>query len=112
VSLREKTKDALAGSPPGGRGHRGGEMGERIRQFDWSTTPLGRMKHWPQSLRTVINILLSSRYAMWMAWGPELTMLYNDAYQPTLDRLSSSSPLSLGRFTSNRIRSGPAGALK
>lgn len=42
------------------------------------------MHEWPQSLRTVVNILLSSRYAMWMAWGPELTMLYNDAYQPTL----------------------------
>ena len=39
---------------------------------------------WPQSLRTVVNILLSSRYAMWMAWGPDLTMLYNDAYRPTL----------------------------
>ena len=42
------------------------------------------MNRWPQSLRTVVNILLSSRYAMWMAWGDELTMLYNDAYSPTL----------------------------
>ena len=42
------------------------------------------MNQWPQSLRTVVNILLSSRYAMWMAWGDELTMLYNDAYSPTL----------------------------
>jgi PAS domain S-box-containing protein len=61
-----------------------GEMGERIRAFDWSTTSLGPMAFWPQSLRTVVNILLSSRYAMWMAWGPDLTMLYNDAYRPTL----------------------------
>ena len=60
------------------------EMGERIPAFDWSTTPLGPVSHWPQSLRTVVNILLSSRYAMWMAWGPELTMLYNDTYRPTL----------------------------
>lgn len=65
-------------------GNTGGEMGERIRAFDWSLTPLGSIRHWPQSLRTVVNILLSSRYAMWMAWGPELTMLYNDAYGPTL----------------------------
>src|SRR6266576_4686496 len=62
----------------------GGGMGERIREFDWSKTPLGPIAHWPQSLRTVVNILLSSRYAMWMAWGPDLTMLYNDAYRPTL----------------------------
>jgi PAS domain-containing protein len=59
-------------------------MGEAIWGFDWSKTPLGEMSHWPQSLRTAVNILLSSRFAMWMAWGPELTMLYNDAYRPTL----------------------------
>ena len=61
-----------------------GEMRERIRQYDWSNSPLGAAELWPQSLRTVVNILLSSRYAMWMAWGAELTMLYNDAYAPTL----------------------------
>jgi signal transduction histidine kinase/FixJ family two-component response regulator len=65
-------------------GQSGGEMGKRIRTLDWSTTPLGPIEHWPQSLRTVVNILLSSRYAMWMAWGPELTFLCNDAYRPTL----------------------------
>jgi signal transduction histidine kinase/CheY-like chemotaxis protein len=61
-----------------------GDMGERIAAFDWSATPLGPINQWPQSLRTAVNILLSSRYAMWMAWGSELTMLYNDAYRPTL----------------------------
>jgi PAS domain S-box-containing protein len=61
-----------------------GPMGKRIQEFDWSTTPLGEIDRWPQSLRTVVNILLSSRYAMWMAWGPELTFLCNDAYRPTL----------------------------
>ena len=84
MNAGEKTEDRLIESQPEGRSQRGGELGRRIRQFDWSTTPLGPMNHWPQSLRTVVNILLTSRYAMWMAWGPELTMLYNDAYQPTL----------------------------
>ncbi len=60
------------------------EMEHRIRSFDWSTTPLGPSQQWPQSLRTVVNILLSSRFQMWMAWGPELTMFYNEAYRPTL----------------------------
>ncbi len=59
-------------------------MRERIFGFDWSTTPLGPIENWPQSLRTVVNILLSSRYQMWMAWGPELTFFCNDAYRPTL----------------------------
>jgi signal transduction histidine kinase len=66
------------------RVHTGEEMEDRIRELDWSKTPLGPIHNWPQSLRTVVNILLSSRYAMWMAWGPELTMLYNDSYRPTL----------------------------
>ena len=42
------------------------------------------MEAWPQSLRTVVHILLSSRYQMWMGWGENLTFLYNDAYRPTL----------------------------
>ena len=62
----------------------GEEMEDRIRGLDWSKTPLGPIHAWPQSLRTVVNILLSSRYAMWMAWGPELIFFYNDAYRPTL----------------------------
>jgi len=59
-------------------------MEKRIRSFDWSSSPLGPFETWPQSLRTVVNILLTSRYPMWMGWGPELTFLYNDAYRPTL----------------------------
>ncbi len=61
-----------------------GGMADAVRHFDWSTTPLGPIHEWPQSLRTTVQILLSSRYAMWMAWGPELTFLCNDAYRPTL----------------------------
>src|SRR5262249_34671211 len=59
-------------------------MRERIRAFDWSATPLGPLEKWTLSLKTAVNILLSSRYAMWMAWGGELTFLCNDAYLPTL----------------------------
>lgn len=59
-------------------------LAARIRDFDWSATPLGPIESWPQSLRTVVNILLTSRYAMWMGWGAELTFLFNDAYRPTL----------------------------
>jgi len=62
----------------------GGEVGERLRRLDWSNTGLGRPESWPQSLRTVVRIMLDSRYAMWMLWGPELTFLCNDAYLPTV----------------------------
>ncbi len=62
----------------------GGEMGARMREKNWADTPLGPADAWPQSLRTVVRILLTSRYQMWMGWGRELTFLYNDAYRPTL----------------------------
>ncbi|MEO8128831.1 MAG: ATP-binding protein [Bryobacteraceae bacterium] len=55
-----------------------------VAEKDWSKTPLGPAANWPQSLRTVLNILLTSRYAMWMGWGKDLTFFYNDAYRPTL----------------------------
>ncbi len=61
----------------------GGVMGARMRSHDWSSTPLGRPEAWPQSLKTAVRILLTSRFAMWMAWGPELIFLCNDAYLPT-----------------------------
>ena len=57
----------------------GGEMGARIRAFDWMATPLGPPQAWPQALRSVVRIMLDSRDAMWLAWGRELTFLCNDA---------------------------------
>jgi hypothetical protein len=62
----------------------GGELGALMRQRDWSETSLGLPESWPQSLRTLVNILLTSRYAMWVGWGKDLAFLYNDAYRPTL----------------------------
>ncbi len=58
-------------------------MGARIRALDWAATPLGLPDTWPQSLKAVVRVMLTSRFAMWMAWGPELTFFCNDAYLPT-----------------------------
>jgi len=71
----------------------GGEMGERIRAFDWAATPLGTPAGWPQSLKTSVGILLSSKFPMFLAWGPELRFLYNDAY---IDVLGGKHPAALG----------------
>ncbi len=62
---------------------------------DWAATPLGPPAGWPAALRDVVRILLTSRFAMWMAWGPELTMFYNDAYQQAT--LRRKHPWALGR---------------
>ncbi|HEY4207705.1 MAG TPA: ATP-binding protein, partial [Puia sp.] len=59
----------------------GGEMGQRIREYDWSGTPLGPIDLWPQSLRTCMRIMLTSRQPIWIGWGKELIKLYNDPYK-------------------------------
>lgn len=65
----------------------GGEMGELIRQKDWSKTALGDPKDWPQSLRTTVALMLDNPFAMYIAWGEEYIQLYNDGYRPILGDL-------------------------
>src|SRR6185369_14575388 len=62
----------------------GGEMGERIRAKDWSSTALGPVDGWPQSLRSALSHLLPSKAQIVLFWGPDLITLYNDAYRPVL----------------------------
>jgi PAS domain S-box-containing protein len=57
-------------------------MGALIRSMDWSTTPLGPIGAWPQSLRTVVSVCLASNFPICLVWGPELIQIYNDGYQP------------------------------
>ncbi|HET7209414.1 MAG TPA: PAS domain S-box protein [Terriglobales bacterium] len=71
-----------------------GEMAERMRNLDWSQTPLGPMEKWPQSLKTSISICLASRFPIVMYWGPEYVVLYNDAYSTIL---GSKHPWALGQ---------------
>src|SRR5688572_16122879 len=83
-SINSTARDCLAG---------GGNMGAMMRAFDWSTTPFGPVEQWPQSLRTAVSIMLESRFAMVVAWGPEFRFLYNDRYRPVL---GTKHPASLG----------------
>lgn len=62
----------------------GGEMGAIMRSTDWSKTKLGPVEHWPRSLRTMLGVVLGSRFPMLLWWGPDLLHLYNDAYRPIL----------------------------
>jgi signal transduction histidine kinase len=57
----------------------GGEMGHRIRSFNWADTPLGPFARWPQSLRTSVVQCLRAPVPLSVSWGPSLTYLYNDA---------------------------------
>ena len=53
----------------------GGEMGARMRAFDWASTPLGPVDTWPQSLRSAVSILLPSRAQIVLFWGDDLVTL-------------------------------------
>jgi signal transduction histidine kinase len=72
----------------------GGQVGELMRSHDWSTSPLGPPARWPRSLHTVVDLLLQSRFPMFVAWGPELGFLYNDGYA---EILGAKHPAALGQ---------------
>src|ERR1041384_346489 len=82
--VESRAADCLAG---------GGAMGALMRATDWSATALGPVESWPQSLRTTISIMLESKFAMVVAWGPEYRFFYNDRYRPVL---GDKHPASLG----------------
>src|SRR6476620_9673291 len=74
----------------------GGELGLLTRNYDWASTPVGAPSEWPQSLRTTVNILLSSKFPMFLWWGDDLIQFYNDAYRPSLGN-NGKHPAALGQ---------------
>jgi anti-sigma regulatory factor (Ser/Thr protein kinase) len=61
-----------------------GKAGQLIQSIDWTTTPIGSIQDWPQSLCTAVSICLSCPSPLLIWWGPELVMLYNDSCRPIL----------------------------
>ncbi len=61
-----------------------GSMQERIADHPWGETDLGPREQWPVSLRTTVDLALSSRFPMFILWGDAQTFLYNDSYAPFL----------------------------
>jgi PAS domain S-box-containing protein len=71
----------------------GGEMGRLMRSHDFRDSPLGPPQYWPPSLRSIVALMLSSKFPMFVAWGAELGFLYNDAYA---EILGAKHPKALG----------------
>ncbi len=71
-------------------------MATRVRDHDWSTTPLGAIAQWPASLRIAVGSVLDSPLPMIVLWGPQLIQVYNDAYAPIL---GVRHPVALGQPT-------------
>jgi serine phosphatase RsbU (regulator of sigma subunit) len=61
-----------------------GATARSLLSFPWDTTPLGAIDSWPAQLQLLVQVMLSSEFPMMLAWGPDYTQLYNDAFRPIL----------------------------
>jgi PAS domain S-box-containing protein len=62
----------------------GGSMGAVMRAHDWTSSPLGTPDGWPQPLKTLVGVLLAADQPMFIGWGSDHILLYNDGYAPML----------------------------
>ena len=69
------------------------EMAVRIREHDWSRTPLGPLEQWSETLLATVNLMLHSPFPTILSWGPEMVFLYNDA---AISTLTDKHPSALG----------------
>jgi len=72
-----------------------GEMANLIRKFDWGKTAVGSIGTWSDILVATVNLLVASRHAMFLWWGPDLIQFYNDGYQPSIS--AGKHPYALGQ---------------
>ena len=72
----------------------GGDMGARIRVFDWASHPFGSPEHWPIALKLSVDLCLHSTFPTAIYWGPDLRLIYNDAWAPIP---AERHPAALGR---------------
>ena len=72
----------------------GGDLGAMLRVRDWADSPLGPPEQWPLALKSATSLMLNSKFPMFIAWGPNLGFIYNDAYAPIL---GTKHPDALGR---------------
>lgn len=83
--MKEHEEHALAG---------GGQTGALLRALHWAASPLGPPSGWPQPLKTLMSVVLGSNQPMFVVWGQEGTLLYNDAYA---EILAGKHPEALGQ---------------
>ncbi|MDE1148707.1 MAG: PAS domain-containing protein [Azospirillaceae bacterium] len=62
----------------------GDAVSTRMRQMDWSTSPLGPIEGWSPTLKSTVGLILPAQAQIVMFWGPEFAALYNEAYAPTI----------------------------
>ena len=72
------------------------EMARQVREFEWDSSSLGLASTWPQSLRTIVELVLPSSFPMVILWGPDLIQIYNDGYR---EIMGDKHPSGLGQAT-------------
>lgn len=50
------------------------------RSVNWEKTPLGAMESWSPEFRQTVNLVMNNPHPASLFWGPDLTMIYNEAY--------------------------------
>lgn len=75
------------------------ELAQLMRALDWSKTDLPPPNQWPEELRVAVQLCLSSCMPIVIYWGPEYTVLYNDAYSSLLN--TEVHPNALGKKASH-----------
>jgi PAS domain S-box-containing protein len=92
---------AAAGAAPSGTrafaplaGEGESEMARRVREFEWANTPLGPVENWSPALKWTVGLVLASGFSKALRWGPDLVLIYNDAYRPIL---GEKHPAALGK---------------
>jgi PAS domain S-box-containing protein len=69
-------------------------MAGTIPTQDWGATALGPRELWPSALSAAADLMTGSGSAMFVGWGPDLLLVYNDAYAAIL---GERHPGALGR---------------
>jgi signal transduction histidine kinase len=59
-------------------------MSALCRKMDWSATALGPVDEWPRAMLAMVRTTLECPFAITLWCGPELNLIYNDAYRPIL----------------------------
>jgi PAS domain S-box-containing protein len=57
-----------------------GNLARLIADYDWQSTALGDIESWPQSLKTIVSLIVNSQVPIVLLWGEDGHMIYNDAY--------------------------------
>jgi signal transduction histidine kinase len=70
------------------------ELSWLMREYAWAETSLGLVETWPQSLKTSIRIMMTSRQPIWIGWGEDLIYFYNDPYKSII---GGKHPWALGK---------------